>query len=278
MLLREFIDRSISTLGESYPPEESRSIILMLCSGRLGTKSYTHIIEPQTEISTAQLEGLNNDVLRLAKGEPIQYLLGKAEFYGREFAVTPAVLIPRQETEELVSLALKFLSPKARCLDLCTGSGCIAWSVALESDASEVVGVDLSEEALSVAKSQFSDERVNFLRYDVLAEPDRGLGLFDMIVSNPPYILESQKGAMRKNVLDFEPAQALFVEDDKPLIFYEAVGRWCRALLKEGGRCVVEINEDFGVAVAELFSGMGFSGIQCVDDVFGKNRMISFRK
>jgi len=278
MYLREFIERSISALGELYSPGEARSIVLMLCESRLGTKSFTHIIEPQTEITADKCVIVNADLQRLIQGEPIQYVLGKAEFCGREFSVSKDVLIPRQETEELVSLALKILPAGGRVLDMCTGSGCIAWSVALESTASEVVGVDISDAALMMAESQFSDGRVSFLKRDVLDAPDEQLGKFDLILSNPPYILDSQKSCMRRNVLDYEPHLALFVKDEDPLVFYRAVGNWCLALMKDEGTCIVEINEDLGKMTGELFAEMGFSDIQLIKDVFEKNRLIIFSK
>ena len=278
MLLREFIDRGESRLADLYPAAEARSIVLILCSELLGTESYTHIIEPGTVVPPEKVEALESALLRLAEGEPVQYVVGRAEFFGRSFNVAPGVLIPRPETEELVELALRYVPEGGRVLDLCTGSGCIAWSVALESRAAQVVGVDISDEALDLARSQYVDGRVSFRKQDVLGEIPGDLGKFDLILSNPPYIMKSQKSQMRRNVLDFEPGLALFVPDDDPLRFYKAVGRWCSELLVDGGKAVVEINDELGGETFRLFRDMHFSDVQLINDISGKNRLVIFSK
>ncbi|MBO4465254.1 MAG: peptide chain release factor N(5)-glutamine methyltransferase, partial [Bacteroidales bacterium] len=209
MRLADFQSKAVEDLSRLYPSDEARSIVSILLQERLGMPSYAPVTEPDREIDG---ETLAPDMERLLKSEPIQYILGYAEFYGRRFRVTPDVLIPRPETEELIEAVLK--SPVAaghdpRILDLCTGSGCIAWTLALEIPDASVVGVDISPKALNVARNQFHDPRVSFRRADVLAPPLPLEGPFDIIVSNPPYVLESERAEMRPNVLDYEPDLAL---------------------------------------------------------------------
>ena len=257
-------------------------MVLMLCEEKLGVKSYTHIVEPQTEVPQDFLAELEEDVARLCKGEPIQYVIGETEFYGRRFKVSPAVLIPRPETEQLVKeVVCHCLSLKrdARVLDLCTGSGCIAWSVAREAPCSKVVGVDISEEALALARAQFPEGSPDFVCADVL-QGGAGLdmGMFDVIVSNPPYVLESEKAFMRSNVLDYEPGLALFVPDGDPLLFYRAVAVWMDRFLSPGGAGFVEINEALGPETAAVFIDAGYPETSVITDFFGKNRFLKISK
>lgn len=281
MLLKDFIKTACSRLENIYPPEEGRAIVSILCKEKLGFESYTHIIEPQTLIPEEKLEELLSDTERLCAGEPIQYLLGEAGFCGRKFKVNKNVLIPRPETEELVSLALRHLKsrgPKAKVLDLCTGSGCIAWSLALEKY--PTWALDLSDKALELSESQFDSPLAPvFLKADLLSDniPEALLSEapFDLIVSNPPYILDREKSAMRVNVLDYEPALALFVPDEDPLLFYRAIGRWSRRLLSKNGALIVEINENLGEETARLLSEQtGFRAL-VVKDLPGKDRFVA---
>lgn len=275
MRLADFQAKAIKDLAGIYPEQEARSIVVMLLQERLGLPSYAPVTEPDREIDAAALE---SDIARLRKSEPIQYVLGYAEFFGRRFRVTPDVLIPRPETEELVSEVLKW--PNAydhdpRILDLCTGSGCIAWTLALEIPDATVVGVDISPEALNVARNQFKDPRVSFRRADVLAPTLPIAGPFDIIVSNPPYVLESEKAEMRRNVLDYEPGLALFVPDDDPLRFYKALARHAARLLSENGRGIFEANARFCGEVAELLHPH-FKDITILKDISGRERFVSF--
>lgn len=285
MLLSSFIDDATKALLGLYPREEARSIVLWLTQDLLGTGRHTHITEPQFQIPASKEEPLQQALSRLAKGEPIQYVLGYAEFCGLRFAVRSGVLIPRPETEELVRRAVA-LKP-ARVLDLCTGSGCIAWSIALLAGCRDVTGVDISPVALSVASSQaqtLGDSLPKdftppvFIKADVLAAPPADFGLFDLIVSNPPYILENEKPLMRPNVLDHEPSLALFVPSDDPLLFYRAIARWSRVLISPGGHGITEINENFGDDVAAVFAGEGFSNVSVIEDFFGKKRFVCYKK
>ena len=280
MLLKDFIKTACSRLENIYPPEEGRAIVSILCKEKLGFESYTHIIEPQTLIPEEKLANLLEDTARLSAGEPIQYLLGEAWFCGRKFKVNRNVLIPRPETEELVSLALRYLEkrgPKAKALDLCTGSGCIAWSLALQQY--PTWALDVSDKALELSETQFeSPFAPAFLKADLLSDsiPETLLtqAPFDLIVSNPPYILDSEKSAMRANVLDYEPALALFVPDADPLLFYRAIGRWSRRLLAENGALIVEINENLGEETASLLSEELGRRAVLVKDFAGKDRFV----
>ena len=280
MLLSDFIRRSTSMLSGIYPSLEARGIVLMLCQERLGVKSYTHIIEPGYEVTSAVLPRLEDDLRRLSAGEPIQYVLGYAEFCGRRFRVCPSVLIPRPETEQLVSEAVSFICDKGRScrvLDLCTGSGCIAWSVFLESPGTEVVAVDISDEALGVARSQFAGASPRFVKADVLAGGEGfEYGDFDLVLCNPPYVMESEKLAMRTNVLDYEPGLALFVPDSDPLLFYRAVAVWARRFLRPDGMGLVEINESLGPQTAEVFRRAGYKKTRILQDFRSKYRFVMF--
>lgn len=283
MLLSDFIRDGARRLETLYPSPEAKGLVLMLCAEKLGTTSYTHIVEPQTRVPDDRLAELEEDLRRLAGGEPIQYVLGVAEFCGHRFAVGPGVLVPRPETELLVADAVRLLREMdldraPRVLDLCTGSGCIAWSVAKEVRDAEVFGVDLSEQALGYARGQFPGETgPTFLQADVLdTEQDFPYGTFDLIVSNPPYVLERERAQMRPNVLEHEPALALFVPDDDPLRFYRAVARWAQRFLRPGGAGVVEINETLGPETTSVFRDAGLKNVQNVPDFYEKIRFVRF--
>ena len=300
MLLTEFLREGTSSLEHLYPTAEARSIVLMLCGHCIGTKSYTHIVEPQYRIDKKSLPALQAGLKRLQEGEPIQYVTGQTEFCGRVFKVDASVLIPRPETELLVREAIKIASMVARSripygksaepvriLDLCTGSGNIAWTVALSVPGARVVGVDNSEPALSVARSQnFSTEikasgalAPTFVNADVLdTEQDFNFGAFDLILANPPYIMEKEKPLLRKNVLDYEPATALFVPDEDSLLYYRAVARWSVRFLAPEGKGLTEINEVLGPETAAVFRGAGYAQTEIVKDFYDRNRFIFFMK
>lgn len=285
MLLKDFIVSSRHALSELYPEGEARSLVDGLCGKILGVTPQTHILQPGFCIDPALLPLLEDGLSRLLRCEPLQYVLGEAWFLGRRFKLTPAVLIPRPETEEMVDMALRKagnLSRDAgrplRVLDLCTGSGCIAWSMALGLPQSEVTGLDISPEALSVASSQFDgDNRPRFVLSDVL-DPDcmKDEGRFDIFLSNPPYVRESEKALMSRNVLDWEPGLALFVPDGDPLRFYRAEAALATRLLSPGGFGLVEINEAYGREVAGLFRDAGFRDPEVLKDLSGRDRFVLF--
>ena len=280
MLLRDLISKGTETISQAFPEREAREMVLMFLQHSIGTSRHTHILEPSYEVSEEASAEALGAFGRMASGEPIQYIIGKAYFYDREFKVTPDVLIPRPETELLVREAVNWARRSGRkslrILDLCTGSGCIAWSMALELPGSEVTAVDISDGALAVASRQKfeCDVPPKFIKADVLAGPVEGLGTFDMILSNPPYVMDSEKALMRKNVLDHEPWLALFVSDDDPLVFYRAVAAWAKQLLKSEGLCLVEINESLGRQTAKVFEDTGFRDVEVLQDLNSRDRFI----
>ena len=307
MLLRNLINECTQTVSTLYPEGEAREMVFALFEHILGTRRHTHIIEPAYEVPAEKVDDVLAAVARLAGGEPLQYVLGTACFYGRDFKVSPSVLIPRPETEILCRSAVDMLSGsceslypdrisqdspagrRLRMLDLCTGSGCIAWTMALERPDTEVVAVDISDAALEVASSQdFSDELSRtgakapvFVKADVLADvPTDGpfAEEFDIILSNPPYVMDKEKALMRTNVLDHEPHLALFVSDDDPLLFYRAVARWASSLLSSTGFGVVEINEALGAETAQVFIDAGFPTAQVLQDFSGRDRFVHFSR
>lgn len=300
MLLAEFVKAGTKALESLYPQKEARSIVLMLCEEVLGTENYTHIVEPEFKIDDKKLPELEAAMERLKKMEPVQYVLGHTEFYGRTFKVDPAVLIPRPETELLCRDAIKLgmrvfrmRSPygknaePVRILDLCTGSGCIAWTMALSIPGSRVTAVDISDAALEVAAGQdFASElksketfRPEFIKADVLdSEQEIELGPFDMVLSNPPYIMESEKEDMRRNVLEYEPESALFVSDDDPLLFYRAIARWSQRFMSPDGVGLSEVNESLARQAETVFKAAGYAHTEIVRDLSDKNRYIIYHK
>jgi release factor glutamine methyltransferase len=300
MLLADFIRKGVEALEPLYPTAEAHSIVLMLCEKLLGTKSYTHIVEPKYNIDRKAEQPLAEAMLRLQAGEPIQYVIGRCDFCGRSFKVNRDVLIPRPETELLVREAIKIAgriqrmripygksAEPVRVLDLCTGSGNIAWSLALGVPGARVVGVDISEAALDVARSQnFSADlkasgalAPTFVAADILdTEQEFNYGSFDLILSNPPYIMEKERPLLRKNVVDYEPAIALFVPDDNPLLYYRAVARWSERFLSADGKGLTEINEVLPEETVGVFRDSGFGEIDVVKDFFDKNRFVFYMK
>lgn len=300
MLLAEFVKAGTKALESLYPQKEARSIVLMLCEEVLGTENYTHIVEPEFKIDDKKLPELEAAMERLKKMEPVQYVLGHTEFYGRTFKVDPAVLIPRPETELLCRDAIKLgmrvyrmRSPygknaePVRILDLCTGSGCIAWTMALSIPGSRVTAVDISDAALEMAAGQdFASElksketfKPEFIKADVLdSEQEIELGPFDMVLSNPPYIMESEKEDMRRNVLEYEPESALFVPDDDPLLFYRAIARWSQRFMSPDGVGLSEVNESLARQTETVFKAAGYAHTEIVRDLSDKNRYIIYHK
>ena len=310
MLLTELIKEGIGGLSGVYPEREAREMVFAFLEHHLGTKRHTHIVEPCYEVPDEAAAAALAAFARMASGEPFQYVTGVADFYGRRFRVTPEVLIPRPETELLCRVVInktssdvasrapmppRGLSPQMTestdteyILDLCTGSGCIAWTLALEMPRAEVTAVDISDGALGVASSQdFSDEISRtgsvipaFVKADVLAGPSLSAvsGQYDILVSNPPYVMDKEKALMRPNVLDHEPHLALFVSDDDPLIFYRAIAQWALALLRPDGYGIVEINEALGPQTADVFRDAGLRHVEIIKDLSDRDRFVSFRR
>lgn len=291
MLLKRLIEDGVERLSDLYPDQEAREIVFAVLEHFVGTKRHTHIVEPQYEVSDEVVERIVAAFDKLAAGEPLQYVTGKAYFYGREFRVTPDTLIPRPETELLCRMAVEAAGkPDLRILDLCTGSGCIAWTIALELPKSQVSAVDISEGALAVASSQdFAEEMTKtgasapeFIKADILSPvmlsevETSSLQKYDIIVSNPPYVMDKEKALMRSNVLDHEPHLALFVPDDDPLVFYRAVADGASRMLAPDGFGIVEINEALGEETADIFRSRGFADVHVVKDLYEKDRFVRF--
>jgi release factor glutamine methyltransferase len=266
MTFKRFVDQATRDLTELYPEAEAKSMAIRLLSHQLEVPEYCYLSEPDRDVPAEKKQMLDDALAELLKWRPLQYVLGFAEFGGRQFKVREGVLIPRPETEELFEIIIDDLSGKEldegqefNILDIGTGSGCLAWSLAAELPGAQLFGCDISDEALRIACKQKvvnadgTVRRPVFFWADLFGVPPAGLPQFDLIVSNPPYVLESERSQMRPNVLDYEPAMALFVPDEDPLRFFRALHSWAGALLREGGICYFEINERFGSEVAALF-------------------------
>lgn len=214
-------------------------------------------------------------VQRLMNREPVQYVVGWEYFCGHKFAVRPGVLIPRPETEELVERIIADNHHSQVILDIGTGSGCIAISLALGIDNADVTAWDISQDALNIAGSnaRHLGAKVGFMQQDVLNAPDDA-GKWDVIVSNPPYICAKERAAMAPNVLDHEPHTALFVPDDNPLLFYRAITRYALHALKPGGKLYFEINPLYADDMIRMANEEGFNHAEVIEDSFGKQRFI----
>ena len=278
MTRREAIDRTTARLAGLYEAREARNLARMLVCAREGITLSALLTDPGAELG---VEGLDADVERLAAGEPLQYLLGESEFYGRRFTVREGVLIPRPETEELVDHIVRTERNRAcRILDVGTGSGCIAASLAIELPAAELYAADISETALEVAAENFRQlgARVVLRQADALSDlAERFPERFDVIVSNPPYVPASDRQAMHPNVRDHEPALALFVPDDDPLRFYRAIARAGWRMLRPGGRLWFEIYEHAAEALVAMLVAEGYAATEVYRDLFDKDRMICSR-
>jgi release factor glutamine methyltransferase len=272
MTLKKLFTEYSEALLRLYSKNEAETLISWLFEEILG-KKRTDILrdEPIEQLP----EALDNAMEQLLSGTPIQYVLGLAPFYGREFFVSPAVLIPRNETEELVHLIIKENKQKGmRILDIGTGSGCIPITLALEMNDPLVYTVDVSQEALEIAIKNAAKllSKVTFEKLDILKEeiPFHDL---DIVVSNPPYVRYSEKEQMHKNVLEHEPHLALFVFDEDPLLFYRLIALKAKRVLKSGGKLYFEINEALGPDIQKLLESQGYSQIRIVKDLNGKNRI-----
>jgi release factor glutamine methyltransferase len=265
---------SLSAQLSTYSQAEAENLVFWLFEHHLGLRRA----DLQLAIPPAvDRKPLLADFERLLTGAPIQYILGEAPFYGRNFLVTRDTLIPRNETEELVYKIIKE-NPKSelRVLDLGTGTGCIPITLALELQDPEVYALDVSVQALDVARKNalHLGAKVEFLEGDLLGTIPT-LALFDVIVSNPPYVPLRDQGEMHANVLNFEPHLALFVPDEDPLVFYRAIGVWGQQLLKQGGKLYLEIYENLADELVQLLQSLCYTQVKVHQDLNGKNRMIT---
>ena len=284
MILKNYKNLFIKSLSNIYPKDEIDTFFFYLIEEYLQLKRIDISLQPNFEINDTQLKLLNSALERLQKEEPIQYILGKTEFFGYPFFVNEHTLIPRPETEELVEWILnelrsqkveKLKSNKISILDMGTGSGCIPISLAKNLPNAKITAIDISEEALNVAQKNalLNKVDINFMEFDILSSNNMQTQ-FDIIVSNPPYVRELEKKEIKNNVLHYEPHSALFVPDDNPLLFYDAIASFAKNHLSENGLLFFEINQYLAEETIEMLQKKGFSSIILKKDGFGNNRMI----
>ncbi len=273
--VRKFVESELSAL---YPVAEIRSMIRILLEAYTGHTQEQILARHDLTLSESELLSVHFAVKDLKRGKPLQYILGKTHFYGLEIGLNPSVLIPRPETEELVEWVLKDISADLtpEVLDIGTGSGCIALALAAARPGFRVCGCDISGDALATARANAASLNlpVSFYHCDLLQEDTWPERPFDVMISNPPYVRESEKPAMHINVLDHEPHTALFVSDDDPLMYYRAILTWAGRALRPGGRLFLEINEALGRETSALCRESGFPAVELRKDIRGKDRMI----
>lgn len=265
-------------LIQQYGRREANAIWRLVAETRFSLSQTDLLLGRMDALSETQKREWEEILERLHAGEPVQYVLGEAWFLSRSFHVTPDVLIPRPETEEMVRLILqhRFPSQNPSGLDLCTGSGCIAVSLSLSGFS--MTATDVSKAALAVAEENAKRLKadVRFVQEDLLAADvsSHGASSWDLVVSNPPYVLERERAEMESHVLDYEPSLALFVPDDSPLLFYEAIAGMAKTALRPGGLLAVETNRAFAKDVAALFRESGFCDIKVYEDQYNNPRFV----
>ena len=249
----------------------------MICCDMLGFDPLDIYLGKDMILSECKERELENIIFRLQKNEPIQYIRGFAEFGGRKFKVAPGVLIPRPETAELVDWVVNENPGAHHLLDIGTGSGCIAISLDKKLPDVDVEAWDISEEALAIARKNNEDLEagVRFLQRDVLSDDWEKVPSFDVIVSNPPYVTETEKNEMDANVLDWEPGLALFVPDEDPLRFYNRIACLGSDLLLPGGKLYFEINQAYGRETAHILEMNQYCDVRVIKDIFGKDRIVT---
>ena len=281
--MQQFLKDLQTSLKGEYSESEIHVLGMLILEKLTGFSRIWLLIHKELKLNDEQNIIASQYLERLKNHEPIQYILGETEFYGLKFKVNPSVLIPRPETEELVEWVKPphppkggFLSGTPTLLDVGTGSGCIAVALKKKFPSANVSAMDISPEALALAKENAALNEVNieFIQDDILhpAAIDRK---WDVIVSNPPYIPASEQRYLHKNVTDFEPHLALFVQDNDPLIFYRKIAEFALSHLTAGGRLYVEIHQSLGRQCCQLLESMGFQSVELRKDLSGNDRMIS---
>ena len=268
-------------LDDLYPETEIEAMAGIIAGTVTGLSNLHQIYGTGNYLTPEQVQQVVIISKELKTGKPIQHIIGETEFYGCIIKVNNSVLIPRQETEELVDLIIKENRGfQGKILDIGSGSGCISIALALNLPCSRVLGTDISPEAIATARENatLNKAEVTFIKNDILScLPEIGIPA-DIIVSNPPYIRNTEKLFMHRNVLDFEPHIALFVDDSDPLLFYRTIMEHTAEILVAGGRVYFEINEAMGKQMTELVESFGFSGVEIVNDLNGRERIIKGRK
>lgn len=260
-----------------YDQEEARNFFYLILQNLKGLSKIDVALNPEIELTEEEKNKFEDYLRKLKNNEPIQYLIGTTEFYGFTYNVNPNVLIPRPETEELVDwvIAKNQNQPLLSILDIGTGSGCIAISLAKHLKA-EVTAFDISDQALITAQTNADKNEafVHLIEFDILNDRWEG-DPFDCIVSNPPYVKETEKTQMRANVLEYEPSLALFVPDDNALVFYEKIADFAKENLNPNGQLFFEINQYLGAEVIAMLKEKGFKEIQLKKDSYENARMVS---
>lgn len=284
MILKDYKLKFVEILSPIYDEMEVESFFYLILEHLHHLKRIDLALNPGFQIAESELGKWDEILSDLKTEKPIQYILGETEFYGLKFKVNENVLIPRPETEELVELILvENQKPKVeslKILDIGTGSGCIAISLAKNLPNTQVFAIDVSKKALETAKENatLNGVEVNFIQQNILEINDLTLDLrlstFDVIVSNPPYVRMLEKEEIKPNVLENEPHLALFVEDDDALLFYRKIAQLAMKNLTENGKLYFEINQYLGKETVELLDGLGFKNIELIKDIYNNNRMI----
>jgi len=263
-----------------YPDNEIKNITEIMFEHFLGWDKMTLRMNMTNALSESELLLFHKALKRLLNTEPVQYVIGETEFYSLPIKVSEGVLIPRPETEELVDLVIKESADNETILDIGTGSGCIPIAIKKQLKNAMVFGLDVSTEAIEIAKenARLNLVSINFILADILSPRSLSEVIdekLDVIISNPPYITNSEKKLMSDNVLSFEPHLALFVEDNEPLLFYDKIGQLAYDNLKSGGRLYFEINEHYAQETKALLISIGFSDIRVVKDLQNKDRIVA---
>jgi len=279
MNLKDLKQQFISIINKDYDAEESTALFNLAAEHELKLRRSQLLMMHDQEVEQADVEQLLQIAKEIANGRPLQYIFGETEFYRLKFQVNSDVLIPRPETEELVHLIIQTIEGSVqsglRLLDIGTGSGCIPISIKHSLPDIEVSALDVSEPALAVARSnaKLNKATITFIQADILTYQTEEV--YDVIVSNPPYIKEDEKASMHQNVLSHEPHLALFVSNEDPLIFYKAIADFSQTHLSKEGILFFEINEFLGSEMLNMLSSKDFRNIQVFKDMQGKDRMIS---
>jgi release factor glutamine methyltransferase len=271
----------IKTLESDYPAEEVLSFFFLLTEVFFGIKRLDLALDPKLEIDENLWKKMDLALARLKNHEPIQHIIGETEFFGLTFKIDKNVLVPRPETEELVQWILDDFSSKkeaVKILDIGTGSGCIAISLAKNLSRAEISAVDISESALEIATENAKNNEVNldFIQQDIL-QLEKLSETYHRIVSNPPYVRELEKEEMHRNVLEYEPESALYVKDENPLVFYEKITKLAKNGLKPGGKLYFEINQYLAKETERMMQEHGFK-TELRKDIFGNFRMLKGEK
>jgi len=281
MRIREYRSHFVDTLAPIYDLDEAESFFYLILEDKKKLKRIDLALNTEATFSEEEVLQWNEILEKLKQYIPIQYILGKTHFYGLEFEVNENVLIPRPETEELVDwiISNNLKSANLKVLDIGTGSGCIAISLATNLQDAHVSAVDVSEKALATAEknAQNNQVKVNFIRKDILKTEDLEQQ-FDIIVSNPPYVRNLEKEEVKQNVLDHEPHLALFVDDQNALVFYQKITELAKINLSKNGQLYFEINQYLGKEMMDLLEQKGFQQMELRKDIYGNNRMVFGRK